>query len=148
VQPVLGLHGWEDNANTFDTLVPLLKIPSFLAVDMMGHGMSSRFPAVGAHNFLDFVILLRRIADHFKWTKLSVIGNKLHFISTFFIATYDIQSERKVPVHLLELECSECTYGYHKCWKWPHWASRQASTHFVLLAKTYTSSVWEIFLIK
>jgi pimeloyl-ACP methyl ester carboxylesterase len=75
VQPVIGLHGWEDNANTFATLAPLLSTPSFLAIDYMSHGLSSDFPAVGAYHFLDFVILLRRIADHCKWTKLSLIGN-------------------------------------------------------------------------
>ena len=75
VQPVIGLHGLEDNANTFATLAPLLGVPSFLAIDMMGHGLSSQFPTVGAYHFLDFVVLLRRIADHFKWTKLSLIGN-------------------------------------------------------------------------
>ncbi|XP_021919934.1 probable serine hydrolase isoform X2 [Zootermopsis nevadensis] len=75
VQPLLGLHGWEDNANTFDTLAPLLSVPSFLAVDLMGHGLSSFFPAIGAHHFIDAVILLRRIVDHFKWTKFSVVGH-------------------------------------------------------------------------
>ena len=75
VQPVIGLHGLEDNANTFANLAPLLDVPSFLAVDMMGHGLSSHFPAVGQYHFMDFVVLLRRIADHFQWTKLSLIGN-------------------------------------------------------------------------
>jgi pimeloyl-ACP methyl ester carboxylesterase len=74
VQPVLGLHGWQDNANTFDTLVPLLNVPSFLAIDMMGHGLSSWYPAVGAHHFMDAVIFIRRIVNYFKWTKLSIIG--------------------------------------------------------------------------
>jgi pimeloyl-ACP methyl ester carboxylesterase len=83
VQPVLGLHGWEDNANTFDNLVPLLNVPSFLAVDIMGHGLSSRFPAVGAHSFMDFVIMLKRISDYFKWTKISIVGKNLHFVFAF-----------------------------------------------------------------
>jgi len=65
----------EDNANTFANLAPLLDVPSFLAVDMMGHGLSSHFPAVGQYHFMDFVVLLRRIADHFQWTKLSLIGH-------------------------------------------------------------------------
>jgi pimeloyl-ACP methyl ester carboxylesterase len=80
VQPVLGLHGWEDNANTFDNLVPLLNVSSFLAIDIMGHGLSSYFPAAGPHNFLDAVILLRRISHHFKWTKISIVGKNLHFV--------------------------------------------------------------------
>jgi pimeloyl-ACP methyl ester carboxylesterase len=75
VQPVVGLHGLEDNANSFATLAPMLDLPSFLAIDMMGHGLSSHFPVNGPYHLLDFVVLLRRIADHFKWMKLSLIGN-------------------------------------------------------------------------
>jgi hypothetical protein len=78
VQPVVGLHGLEDNANSFATLAPLLDVPSFLAIDMMGHGLSSHLTAVGPYHLLDFVVLLRRIADHLKWTKLSLIGNHRH----------------------------------------------------------------------
>ncbi|GFG33189.1 hypothetical protein Cfor_01149, partial [Coptotermes formosanus] len=73
VQLVIGLHGLEDNANTFDTLAPLLNAPSFLAIDMTGHGLLSHFPALGAYHFVDFVVLLRCIAAHFKWTNLSLI---------------------------------------------------------------------------
>jgi pimeloyl-ACP methyl ester carboxylesterase len=85
VQPVLGLHGWEDNANTFDNLVPLLNVSSFLAIDIMGHGLSSNFPAAGAHNFMDVVMLLRRISNYFQWTKISIIGNSFYFVSIFHV---------------------------------------------------------------
>jgi len=33
-----------------------------------------------------------------------------------------VQGEQRVPVHLLEVGYSECTYSYNKCWKWPLWA--------------------------
>lgn len=85
MQPVLGLHGWEDNSNTFDNLVPLLNVPSFLAVDIMGHGLSSRFPAAGPHSFMDVVMLLRRISEYFKWTKISIVGNNLHSVFIFHV---------------------------------------------------------------
>ncbi|XP_069692350.1 probable serine hydrolase [Periplaneta americana] len=75
VQPVLGLHGWDDNCATFDTLAPLLNLPSFLTVDIMGHGMSSYFPIFGASNFMDAVILLRRIVNYFEWNKISIVGH-------------------------------------------------------------------------
>lgn len=40
-QPILALHGWQDNAGTFDTLAPLLPhhIPLF-CIDLPGHGAS------------------------------------------------------------------------------------------------------------
>ena len=80
MQPVLGLHGWQDNAATFDNLAPMLNIPSFLAIDLMGHGRSSYYPLGSVHTFMDAVIVLRRVVEHYKWQKISVIGK------------YDLQS--------------------------------------------------------
>ena len=47
-KPFLGLHGWLDNANTFDTLAPLLpENIRFIAIDFPGHGKSShRWPGI------------------------------------------------------------------------------------------------------
>lgn len=46
VRPILMLHGWQDNAGTFNTLIPLLpQNHSYLALDLPGHGLSSRLPA-------------------------------------------------------------------------------------------------------
>ncbi|KAK7866920.1 hypothetical protein R5R35_001660 [Gryllus longicercus] len=44
-QPVLALHGWQDNAGTFDKLAPLLTPHmALLCIDMPGHGRSSHYP--------------------------------------------------------------------------------------------------------
>ena len=44
-QPVLALHGWQDNAGTWDKLSPyLLPEISILAIDLPGHGLSSHYP--------------------------------------------------------------------------------------------------------
>ncbi|XP_063228389.1 probable serine hydrolase isoform X1 [Bacillus rossius redtenbacheri] len=77
VQPILGLHGWEDNANTFDALVPHLNVESFLAIDFVGHGMSSHLPVGRFYNYLDFVLVVRMLQQHFKWRRFSVLGHSL-----------------------------------------------------------------------
>lgn len=44
-RPILALHGWQDNAATWDTLIPLLpKDISILSIDFPGHGLSSWYP--------------------------------------------------------------------------------------------------------
>ncbi|KAF5279273.1 hypothetical protein FQR65_LT15444 [Abscondita terminalis] len=80
VQPILAIHGWQDNAGTFDTLSPLLKGPklSILCIDLPGHGLSSHYPQ-GQYYYLfwDGVICVRRIAKYFKWDKISILGHSL-----------------------------------------------------------------------
>lgn len=73
--PLLGLHGWQDNAGTFDRLAPLLNITSFLAIDLPGHGFSSHLPTGKIYTFLDYLYALRRVVDHFKWKKYSILGH-------------------------------------------------------------------------
>lgn len=73
IQPILTLHGRQDNAGSFDTLVPLMPNDvSVLCLDMPGHGLSSHYPK-GQSYYVhwDGVTLLRRIVKHFKWTKVS-----------------------------------------------------------------------------
>lgn len=72
------MHGWLDNAGTFDTLIPLL--PSNLrivAVDTAGHGLSDPFPPDIAYNFIDSLLAIERFAKQLKWEKFSLIGHSL-----------------------------------------------------------------------
>lgn len=73
LQPILALHGRQDNAGSFDTLMPLLSDDvSVLCLDMPGHGLSSHYPKSQFYYvYWDGVIFLRRIIKHFKWNKVS-----------------------------------------------------------------------------
>lgn len=46
VQPIIAVHGWQDNAGSFDKLAPLLCEEGFsiYAIDLPGHGHSSHLP--------------------------------------------------------------------------------------------------------
>uniref|UniRef100_A0A8D0EYN9 AB hydrolase-1 domain-containing protein n=1 Tax=Strix occidentalis caurina TaxID=311401 RepID=A0A8D0EYN9_STROC len=60
--PVLCMHGWLDNANTFDRLIPLLpRDYYYVAMDFSGHGLSSHRPAGSPYHFLDYVTDVRRV---------------------------------------------------------------------------------------
>ena len=39
--PTFGLHGWLDNANTFDRLAPLIPELNLVALDVSGFGLST-----------------------------------------------------------------------------------------------------------
>uniref|UniRef100_A0A8I5UIE1 Serine hydrolase like 2 n=1 Tax=Pongo abelii TaxID=9601 RepID=A0A8I5UIE1_PONAB len=60
--PVLCLHGWLDNANSFDRLIPLL-LPDFyyVAMDFGGHGLSSHYSPGVPYNLQTFVSEIRRV---------------------------------------------------------------------------------------
>ena len=86
-RPLLGLHGWQDNAGTFDTLAPYLPPNlSFLALDMPGHGRSSWLPEGIHYHTVDYVHLIRRIMEEFKWNKISIMGHSMSSINAFVFA--------------------------------------------------------------
>ncbi|XP_061393415.1 probable serine hydrolase [Musca vetustissima] len=83
-RPLVALHGWQDNAGTFDTLAPLLPrdIP-ILALDMPGHGLSSWLPDGINYHSIDYVTLINRIMDEYKWDKISLMGHSMSSINSF-----------------------------------------------------------------
>ncbi|XP_066292631.1 serine hydrolase-like protein [Branchiostoma lanceolatum] len=63
-RPVLGLHGYLDNANTFDTLAPLLpKDLYFVSLDLSGHGHSSHFPLGMTYKYENYLMDVHRVVQ-------------------------------------------------------------------------------------
>lgn len=87
--PTLALHGWLDNANTFDRLAPLLPELNLVALDFAGHGLSDHRP-VGVHYqpLLDMQELLA-IADQLGWQEFNLLGHSMGAaIASEFAATF------------------------------------------------------------
>uniref|UniRef100_A0A7N9IA78 AB hydrolase-1 domain-containing protein n=1 Tax=Macaca fascicularis TaxID=9541 RepID=A0A7N9IA78_MACFA len=60
--PVLCLHGWLDNANSFDRLIPLLPQDFYyVAMDFGGHGLSSHYSSGVPYYHQTFVSEIRRV---------------------------------------------------------------------------------------
>ncbi|CAB4064674.1 unnamed protein product [Lepeophtheirus salmonis] len=74
--PWLALHGWLDNAGTFDKLVPLFpKNHRLYCIDYPGHGFSSHIPKGMMYHFIESTSYLRRIANHLNLDKYSLMGH-------------------------------------------------------------------------
>lgn len=88
-QPVLCVHGWQDNCGTFDKLIPLLpKNLSYLAIDLPGHGKSTHYPkGMIYYLFWDGIVLIRRIAKYHQWSNLVLMGHSLGGALSFMYAS-------------------------------------------------------------
>lgn len=79
-QPILAIHGWQDNCGSFDNLAPLLSSKKYavLAIDLPGHGFSSHLPAGQMYYiFWDGIHFVKRIVNFFGWKKLVILGHSL-----------------------------------------------------------------------
>jgi pimeloyl-ACP methyl ester carboxylesterase len=73
--PVLALHGWLDNANSFAPIAPLLPKLRLVALDLPGQGFS-QWRAKGTHYHLsDFCANVLFVADALGWEKFSILGH-------------------------------------------------------------------------
>ncbi|MEZ5601350.1 MAG: alpha/beta fold hydrolase [Candidatus Competibacteraceae bacterium] len=73
--PVLALHGWLDNAASFDALAPLLPNTRLVALDLTGHGRSEHRPAGVHYHFVDFIPDVVAAADALGWNRFALLGH-------------------------------------------------------------------------
>ncbi|MCB1692950.1 MAG: alpha/beta hydrolase [Pseudomonadales bacterium] len=75
--PTIGLHGWLDNANTFNRLAPLLPELNLIALDFAGHGLSDHRPeGVHYHPIYDIQEVLA-VANELNWHHFTLIGHSM-----------------------------------------------------------------------
>jgi pimeloyl-ACP methyl ester carboxylesterase len=102
--PILAVHGWMDNAGTFDRLIPLLPKSFYIvAVDLPGHGLSSHIPQGLPYHYTDFLIAVRRLTKaHFKWEKFAWLGHSMGAgIGALYASIFPAQVERLVMLDLV-----------------------------------------------
>lgn len=98
---VLGLHGWLDNAATFDHIAPLLPNIQLVSVDFPGHGFSDFLPTCGNYNNPERAIQMLQVAEALGWTEFSIIGHSLGGIVAQLMAA--ILPERVKKVVLIDV---------------------------------------------
>lgn len=76
--PVILIHGWLDNANSFDLVIPELpQNRHYLAMDLPGHGHSTHKPKGQLYHFLDGVVDLRKTILKLGYEKVILVGHSL-----------------------------------------------------------------------
>ncbi|XP_039292862.1 serine hydrolase-like protein 2 isoform X2 [Nilaparvata lugens] len=87
-QPILALHGWQDNAATFDYLIENLNIDRpVLAIDFPGNGFSSpTFPFFPYHE-IDLIACVRWVQTHYNWEeKITILGHSMGAMTGFLFS--------------------------------------------------------------
>lgn len=88
VRPIVALHGREQNAGSFDCLIPLLPDHvSYLAIDLPGHGLSSTIPLGQVYSTDFYVYVLHLIRIKYQWEKISLLGHSMSSVHSFIYAS-------------------------------------------------------------
>lgn len=76
--PLLALHGWLDNANSFDLLAPYLEKQFYiLAIDLPGHGHSSHLPSGCHYHFMDGIFTTLQIIKALGYKQIHLLGHSM-----------------------------------------------------------------------
>jgi pimeloyl-ACP methyl ester carboxylesterase len=75
--PVLALHGWLDNAASFNALQPGLQGVRLVALDLMGHGFSDHRPACMPYYIWDNLAEVVAVADELGWQRFHLLGHSM-----------------------------------------------------------------------
>ena len=62
--PLLLLHGWLDNAGSFETMLPYLDQYHVIAVDLPGHGLSQHRSLDAHYHFVDWIYDVSQLIEH------------------------------------------------------------------------------------
>ncbi len=99
--PLLALHGWLDNAASFDPLAPLLATRrQVVAVDLAGHGRSEHRAAGNWYPYVDYLDEIGELLDQLGGGPVDLLG---HSLGATLAAVYaSLAPERVARLALVE----------------------------------------------
>jgi pimeloyl-ACP methyl ester carboxylesterase len=74
---VLALHGWLDNAASFDPLLALSPDAHSVAIDLPGHGRSDHRPAGAWYHLVDNLTEVAGVLDALGWERAILLGHSM-----------------------------------------------------------------------
>jgi pimeloyl-ACP methyl ester carboxylesterase len=75
--PVIALHGWLDNAATFDTLAPLVDSHYWITPDLSGHGLSAHRGIAVDYSLSSYCIEVMALADSLSLDRFVLVGHSM-----------------------------------------------------------------------
>lgn len=98
---VLAVHGWLDNASSFDRVATGLGAAEVVALDLPGHGRSDH-RSEGPYHFIDQVADVVAAADALGWPRFALVGHSLGAsIGAVIAGTFPARIERLVMIESL-----------------------------------------------
>ncbi|GIU27143.1 alpha/beta hydrolase [Shewanella colwelliana] len=93
---LLALHGWLDNANSFEPLAAHLKDYQLLAIDWPGHGFSAHRPGAYPLHWIDYLYDLEMLIDHLS-SQTSIHAVIGHSLGGIVASAYSAAFANKAP---------------------------------------------------
>ena len=84
--PVIALHGWLDNANSFDQMLPYMQDMHVIAVDMAGHSQSGDRSADSGYDIWQDIADVLAISEQMGWENFSLLGHSRGAIVSALVA--------------------------------------------------------------
>tara|TARA_B100000768_G_scaffold12218_1_gene11918 strand:+ start:2268 stop:3125 length:858 start_codon:yes stop_codon:yes gene_type:complete len=84
--PVIALHGWLDNAASFDRILPFMENLHVIALDLAGHGRSSHRSADSSYDIWIDIGEVMSVADQMGWDRFALLGHSRGAIISGLIA--------------------------------------------------------------
>ena len=84
--PVIALHGWLDNAASFDVMLPYMDNLHVIALDCAGHGNSSFRSADSSYNIWQDIAEVMAVADQLGWQRFALLGHSRGAIISSLVA--------------------------------------------------------------
>ncbi|MGN8276021.1 alpha/beta hydrolase [Pseudomonas sp. SMN5] len=85
-RPVIALHGWLDNANSFARLAPRLEDLRIIALDMAGHGHSGHRPPGASYSLWDSAHDVLQVAEQLGLKRFALLGHSMGAIVALVLA--------------------------------------------------------------
>ena len=73
--PVIALHGWLDNAASFDRMLPYMENLHVVALDLAGHGPSGHRSEDSGYDIWSDIADVMAVADQMGWDTFSLLGH-------------------------------------------------------------------------
>ncbi len=74
---LLAIHGWLDNAASFEPISPWFEDFDMVAIDLPGHGRSDHRPRGAWYHYIDYLHDVSTCIEALQWQRFSLLGHSL-----------------------------------------------------------------------